>query len=92
MIAYRAETALYTLMDNEYKNTKKDGRVILKEIFTSEADLIAHYKTRKLNVIIHSMSTKRANNLVVKLCEFMNQTETCYPGTNLTLFFKSIAE
>jgi len=92
MIAYRAETALYNLMDNQYKNTKKDGRVILKEIFTSEADLNPDYKAKKLNVIIHSMSTKRANNVVAKLCEFMNQTETCYPGTDLTLFFKSIAE
>lgn len=92
MIAYRAETALYNLMDNEYKNTKKDGRVILKEIFTSEADLNPDYEAKKLNVTIHSMSTKRANKVVAKLCEFMNQTETCYPGTNLTLFFKSIAE
>jgi hypothetical protein len=92
MIAYRAETALYNLMDNEYKNTKKDGRVILKEIFTNEADLNPDYEAKKLNVIIHSMSTKRANKVVAKLCEFMNQTETCYPGTNLTLFFKSIAE
>lgn len=92
MIAYRAETALYNLMGNEYKNTKKDGRVMLKEIFTSEADLSPDYKNKKLNVTIHSMSTIRANNLVAKLCEFMNQTETCYPGTDLRLFFKSIAE
>ena len=92
MIAYRAETALYNIMEDKYKNTKKDGRVILKEIFTSEADLIPDYKAKKLNVVIHSMSTKRANNLVAKLCEFINQTETYYPGTNLMLFFKSIAE
>lgn len=91
MIAYRAETALYNLMDNEYKNTKKDGRVILKEIFTSGADLIPDYKAKKLKVIIHSMSTIRANNLVAKLCEFMNRTETCYPGTDLTLSFNSVA-
>lgn len=92
MIAYRAETALYNIMESEYKNTKKDGRVILKEIFTTEADLIPDYNEKKLNVIIHSMSTIRANNLVAKLCEFMNQTETCYPHTDLTLFFKSVAQ
>lgn len=91
MIAYRAETAIYNLMGNDYKNTKKDGREILKEIFTSEADLCPDYKNKKLTVTIHSMSTRRANNLVAKLCEFMNQTETCYPGTDLILIFKSIA-
>lgn len=91
MIAYRAETALYNLMKPYYKNTLKDGRAILREIFTSDADMHPDYKNNKLNITIHTMSTPRANKTVAKLCHLMNQTQTVYPNTNLTLFFKSVA-
>ena len=40
MLSCRAETALYNLLPDFYSNAKKDGRQILKEIFTSCADLI----------------------------------------------------
>ena len=92
MLAYRAETALYNVMEDMYANTKKDGRVMLKEIFTSDADLIPDYKNKTLNVFLHSMSTPRGNKLVRELCKLLNQTETRYPGTEMILNYKSVAD
>lgn len=76
MIAYRAESALYNILAEFYKYTDKEGREILKEIFTSDADMIPDYKNKKLTIRLHSLSTPRANQAVIKLCDLLNQTQT----------------
>ena len=91
MLVYRAESALYNILTEYYKNTSKDGRVILQEIFTSDADLIPDYKNNRLIIRLHSLSTPRANEAVKKLCLFLNQTETYYPYTNLMLIYETVA-
>jgi len=54
MLSYRAESALYNIMTEFYKSTPKEGRVILKEIFTILFSIavpvyqkICHKKTQK---------------------------------------------
>lgn len=91
MIAYRAESSIYNLMNEFYKNNKKDGRMILKEIFTSDADIIPDYKNNKLTIRLHSLSNNRSNEVVQKLCEILNQTQTIYPNTNLVLNYQTVA-
>ena len=91
MVAYRAESALYNIMSEFYKSNEKEGRVILKEVFTSDADMIPDYENQKLTVRLHSLSTPRANEAVKKLCAFLNQTETHFPFTNLQLIFETVA-
>ena len=61
MVVYRAESALYNTMSEFYKSIEKEGRVILKEIFTSDADMIPDYKNHTLPIKLHSLSTPRAN-------------------------------
>ena len=91
MLAYRAESALYNTISGFYKSTQKEGRVILKEIFTSDADMIPDYENKKLTIKLHSMSTPRANQAVKELCSFLNQTQTCFPLTNLRLVYETVA-
>lgn len=91
MVVYRAESALYNTMSEFYKSTEKEGRVILKEIFTSDADIIPDYKNHTLTIKLHSLSTPRANQAVKDLCDFLNQTETHFPLTNLRLVYKTVA-
>jgi len=91
MVAYRAESALYNTMSEFYKSTEKEGRVILKEIFTSDADMIPDYENNKLTIKLHSLSTPRANEAVKELCSFLNQTETWFPCTNLKLVYETVA-
>lgn len=91
MVAYRAESALYNILSTFYKSNEKEGRVILKEIFTSDADMIPDYENKKLTIRLHSLSTPRANLAVKELCTFLNQTETNFPLTNLRLVFETVA-
>jgi hypothetical protein len=91
MLVYRAESALYNTLSEFYKSTEKEGRVILKEIFTSDADMIPDYKNHALTIRLHSLSTPRANQAVKELCNFLNQTETCFPLTNLKLIYETVA-
>jgi hypothetical protein len=91
MIDYRAESALYNVLAEIYKDAKKDGRQILQEIFTSDADMIPDYQNNILRIRLHSLSTPRANKAVNKLCEFLNQTETLFPLTNMRLVYQTVA-
>jgi hypothetical protein len=91
MVVYRAESALYNTMSEFYKSTPKEGRIILKEIFTCDADMIPDYANHTLTIKLHSLSTPRANQAVKKLCNFLNQTETSFPLTNLKLIYETVA-
>jgi hypothetical protein len=91
MLVYRAESALFNLISESYKDTAKDGRMLLKEIFSSDADLIPDYKNNTLTVRLHSLSTPRANQAVKQLCVLLNQTEPCFPNTNLMLIYETVA-
>lgn len=91
MIDYRAESALYNILGEFYKDAKKDGRQILQEIFTSDADMIPDHQNQTLTVRLHSLSTPRANRAANKLCDFLNQTETLFPSTNMRLVYETVA-
>ena len=91
MLSYRAETALFCLLPDGYCNAKKDGRQILKEIFTSCADLITDDQNQILRVKLHSLATPRANELVKNLCAFLNDTNTNFPMTNWKLVYETVA-
>ena len=91
MVVYRAESALYNTMSEFYKSTEKEGRIILKEIFTSDADMIPDYKNHTLTIKLHSLSTPRANQAVKDLCNFLNHTETHFPLTNLRMIYETVA-
>ena len=91
MVAYRAETALYNIMSELYTSNQQEGRVILNEIFTSDADIIPDYENKKLTVRLHSLSTPRANIAVKELCTLLTLTESRYPTTDLTMVYETLA-
>lgn len=91
MLAYRSESALYSILSSFYKDNEKEGRMILKEIFTSDADMIPDYENNKLTIKLHSLSTPRANQAVKELCSYLNKTKTFFPLTNLMLNYETVA-
>jgi len=91
MLAYRAESVLFNALRDFYKYTGKEGRIIINEIFTSEADIIPGYQNKTLTVKRHSLSTPRANDAVIKLCQLLNETETIYPYSDLRLIYQTVA-
>lgn len=91
MLSYRAETALYNSLPTNFKNAKKEGRALLREIFRSQADISVDHQAKTLTIKFHSLSTPRFNQALKHLCSIMNDTKTIYPHTNLQMLFKTIA-
>ena len=90
MISYWAETALFNIIKPFYKNADKDGRQLIKDIFTADADMIPDYANNTITVQLHSLSAPRANRVVHQMCQLLNDTETFYPNTNLKLVYKTL--
>lgn len=90
MIAYRAETAVVNLLIPYYKSSHQQGRMLVKEIIQSDADLIPDYGNNTLTVRLHTLSTPRANRAAMELCKILNDTETVYPNTNLKLVYEMV--
>lgn len=92
MIAYRAETSIVNLLDDCYSKAKDEGRMLVKEIVKTDADLQPDYEKKTLTVKLHSLSTPRANNAVEQLCQLLNETETIFPGTELQLIYQTLSK
>ncbi len=90
MIAFRSESAVVNLLSGFFKRNEDEGRMLVKQIITSDADLIPDYVNNTLSVSIHTLSTPRANEAVRMLCEVLNETETIFPATSLRLIFKQV--
>lgn len=88
MIAYRAESALYNCLNEHLKNNQKEGRMLIKQLIDSQADITVDKQNNILNVKINSMSTPRYNKAISELIKILNDTETVYPGTNLILKYQ----
>jgi len=88
LTAYRAETALVRLLGPHYARTEEEGRALLRELFTSPADLLPDETASVLRVRLHSLANPRSNRALVALCEALTATETCFPGTKLRLVYE----
>jgi hypothetical protein len=86
MIAYRAETAMTSIVREELARPD-DARSLLRDLFRSEADLLPDLECRVLRVHVHPMSNPRANRAIAHLLEHLNAAEFTYPGTTLRLVY-----
>jgi len=89
MLAYRAESTMNNIVNEIDKYGVKEGRTLLRQIFTTDGDLTVDDKTKPLTVTLHTLSTLRHNDMVVKLCEVLNAADVVFPGTNLRLIYKT---
>lgn len=91
MICYRAESAMASLVAPYLSRAREEKRMFIKQIIKNNADLIPDYDKNILTVVLHSLSTPRFNRAAYKLAQFLNETQTIFPGTNLRLIFKTTA-
>ena len=87
MIAYRAESSLVSLL-REHLARSDDARTLVRQIFETEADLLPHLKEKTLTVRVHHLTQSAHDQVLEKLCSALNETQTVFPGTDLTLSFK----
>jgi len=88
LTAYRAETALVRLLGPHYARTEEEGRALLREVFSTPADLLPDEAAGVLRVRLHTLANPRSNQALAALCEALTATGTCFPATNLRLVYE----
>jgi hypothetical protein len=87
MIAYRAETGMASTVREKRKRTD-DARALLRQIYSTEADLIPDLEAKTLTVRLHHLTQAAHDTAVRYLCDELTATETTFPGTDLRLVYK----
>ncbi len=87
IIAYRAETAMSNII-RPYMAHKDQARLLLKQVYNTDASLKVDKANKILNVNIHRLTHRKDDIVIEKLCEVLNQTKTKFPDSDLTLFYK----
>jgi hypothetical protein len=87
MIAYRAETAMANSL-REHLKRPDEARRLLRALYTTEADLLPDPEAGTLTVRLHHAANAATDQVIEKLCEELNATETTFPRTNLRLVLK----
>lgn len=86
MIAYRSECALVETL-REYLSDSEDARMLIKRIFTSNAELIPDKEKNTLTVILPHQACKSQDMAIKKLCDELNETEVTFPGTDMRMIY-----
>ena len=89
LATYNAESALARRLAGHYARADDEGRALLREIYSSPADL--EILGGELHVRINALSAPRRTKAMAALCEELNATETTYPGTDLRLVYSAKA-
>ncbi len=89
LATYNAESALARRLAGHYARAEDEGRALLREIYSSPADL--EILDGELHVRINALSAPRRTKAMAALCEELNATETTYPGTDLRLVYSAKA-
>lgn len=90
MIAYRAETAMADLLKDSMSKPD-EARVLLRDLFTMEADILPDETEQTLTVQLHRFTNPASDKIVQSLTNHLNLSKTIYPGTNLKMFFKMVS-
>ncbi len=88
MICYRAETSLTASIPPIFSKLENEKRAFLKSLIKRSGDIIPDYKNKTITTRLYSLSTPRENQIVEKLCQILNDTETCFPGTEMRQIFE----
>jgi transposase len=86
MVAYRAETALATIVREELSHGD-EARSLIRDLLRSDADIQPHEAASVLEVRLHTLANPRSNRAIQHLLDHLNAAEFTYPGTNLRLAY-----
>lgn len=89
MIAYRSETALANLIAPNYAKSDDEIRALIKSLIFKRADIHPDYGSSELVVTLYSMASQRENLAINRICQTLNDAEVIFPGSNLTLIYKT---
>ncbi len=87
LISYRAETSLTNIIKDNMGHAD-EARILLKQIYKTDSDLIVDKPNQRLIVQIHKLAHWKDDAVLEELCKLLNNTQTKFPDSNLTLFYK----
>lgn len=90
MIAYRAETAMSTIVREGMSRTD-DARSLIRAIHDMDADILPDQEAQTLTVRIHHLANRCSDQTLRLLCEELNATQTIFPGTDLRLVYQLVS-
>jgi len=88
MICYRAETAFANQLAPHFKQSVNQIRELVKSIIKLPCDITPDKTTNTLTINLYSLSNPRANKALNESLNLINQTQTLFPGTTLTVIFQ----
>lgn len=86
LVAYRAETALSTIVREELTHAD-EARALIRDLFRSDADIHPDEANGVLEVRLHTLANPRSNRAIEHLLDHLNAAECVYPGTKLRLAY-----
>ncbi len=87
LATYNAESALARLLAPHYARAEDEARALLREVYSSPADL--EVIGDELHVRVNALSAPRRTRALAALCSELTASETTYPGTNLRLVYST---
>ena len=85
LVAYQIESDLVNLIGPHYARTAEEGRTLIQTVLQSSAAL--EPAERELRVTLAPLSSPHRSQAVAALCEDLNTTGACFPGTDLRMRF-----
>ncbi len=86
LLAYRAETALATIVREKFSHPG-EARSLIRDLLRSDADLYPDKAEGVLEVRVQTLANPRSNRAIQHLLDHLNAAEFTYPGTNLQLSY-----
>jgi len=89
IIAYLAETAMCNTIKQQM-SAPEQARTLMRKLYSSDADIETDNVNNILTVKIHNTNHWADDKILQSLCDNLNETQTVFPGTNLTIHYKLV--
>ncbi len=86
MAACNAETLLARALDGHYARAGDEAYALIREALTVSGDI--RPGNGELLIRLDPLTAPRRTQALAALCDQLNQTQTCYPGTDLVLRYE----
>ena len=73
------------LTDTGYRRAADEAHTLIRTALAGSGDIIPDPATNTLHIRLDPLPTPRQTAAIAELCQALNDTNTTYPGTNLTL-------
>jgi hypothetical protein len=83
MVAYQAESDLLALVRPRYARANQEGRTLIQSALAATAEL--RVEGGELRVMLDPLSSPHRSRAIEALCDALNRTAVCFPGTDLRL-------